>query len=135
MNRRNFLLSSAAAAAIATTSSASHAIEGGNQLPPKNLIYTKDNAGKWEAKKGSHLPVIELTDRRVKIITKHSQSDDHYIVRHTLLLADGTEIGSSTFSPEDEPISEHELPESYTGSLFATSFCNRHDLWLTEITV
>jgi superoxide reductase len=135
MNRRNFLLSSAAAAAIATTSSASHAIENGNQLPPKNLIFTKDNAGKWKAKKDSHLPVIELTDRRVKIITKHRQSDDHYIVRHTLLLADGTEVGSTTFSPEDEPISEHELPESYKGSLFATSFCNRHDLWLTEITI
>jgi len=86
----------------------------------------------WSLQKGSHLPKIELTGGKVKVSTKHSQSEDHYIVRHTLLLADGTVVGSTTFSPEEKPVSEYELPDGYKGSLFATSFCNRHDLWLAE---
>jgi superoxide reductase len=135
MDRRSFLISSAAAAAVSTISGTAHAIGGGSQLPPKNLVFTQDNPGKWEAKKGSHLPKIELTGGKVKVSTKHSQSEDHYIVRHTLLLADGTEVGSTTFSPEEKPVSEYELPAGYKGNLFATSFCNRHDLWLAETVI
>ena len=135
MDRRGFLISSVATAAIATTSSSANATKGSSHSPPKNLIYTQVNTGDWESKKGSHLPKIELTDGKVRISTRHSQSDDHYIVRHTLLLADGTRLGSTTFSPDDTPVSEYTLPADYKGSLFATSFCNQHDLWLAEITV
>ncbi|MEJ2692796.1 MAG: desulfoferrodoxin family protein [Candidatus Thiodiazotropha sp.] len=134
MDRRSFLMSSAATAAIATIGGTAHATEGGSPLPPKNLVFTQVNTGHWESKKGSHLPKIELTGRKVRVSTKHSQSEDHYIVRHTLLLADGTLVGSATFSPDDKPVSDYELPNGYKGSLFATSFCNRHDLWLVETT-
>lgn len=132
MDRRSFLMSSAVAATVATVSGTANAIGGGSHLPPMNLVFTQDNTGKWEAKRGSHLPKIELTGRKVKVSTKHSQSVDHYIVRHTLLLADGTVVGSTTFSSEDKPVSEYELPDGYKGRFFATSFCNRHDLWLAE---
>jgi superoxide reductase len=136
MDRRYFLLGSAATAATLTISGC---VEGTEEvtthIPPKNLLFTQDNAGDWEAKKGSHSPVVEVADGKARISTKHSQSEDHYIVRHTLLLADGAVVGATTFSPTDEPVSEYELPAGYKGRLFATSFCNRHDLWLAESSV
>jgi len=135
MDRRYFLIGSAAATAVATMSGTALAKGGDASLPPKNLVFTNDNAGIWEAKKGSHVPKIEVTGTKITISTKHGQSDDHYIVRHTLLLADGTVVGSTTFTPESKPISEYELPSNYKGSIFATSFCNRHDLWLNEATI
>jgi superoxide reductase len=135
MNRRHFLIGSAAATAVATMSGTTLAEAGSASLPPKNLIFTKENAGKWEAKKGSHVPKIEVAGAKIKISTKHAQSEDHYIVRHTLLLADGTVVGSTTFTPENKPISEYELPANYKGNIYATSFCNRHDLWLNEATI
>jgi superoxide reductase len=135
MDRRNFLIGSAAATVAATMSGTVHAKEGSASLPPKNIVFTNDNAGRWKAKKGSHLPKIEAAGGKVTISTKHAQSDDHYIVRHTLLLEDGTVVGSTTFTPEDKPLSEYELPSNYTGKIFATSFCNLHDLWLNEATI
>jgi superoxide reductase len=134
MDRRNFLLNSTAAAAIATVGNAAHAAEGA-PLPPKNLIYTQENAGAWEAKKGSHVPKIDVMAGKVKISTKHGHSADHYIVRHTLLLADGAVVGAKTFSPQDEPVSEYELPAGYKGKIFGSSFCNQHDFWLAEASV
>ena len=135
MDRRNFLIGSAVAAAVATLSDTAQAVGGSTTLPPKNLLFSNDNAGKWEAKKGSHVPKIEVAGAKVRISTKHSQSEDHYIVRHTLLLSDGTVVGSTTFTPENKPVSEYDLPANYKGSIFATSFCNRHDLWLNETTI
>jgi superoxide reductase len=138
MDRRHFLLKSAAVAAttpVVTLVSTVQATETATHLPPMNLIFTQDNAGKWEKKKGSHLPKIKVANGKVKVSTKHSQSEDHFIVRHTLLLSDGTVLGSKTFSPEIDPVSEYELPAGYKGSIFATSFCNRHDLWLADATI
>jgi superoxide reductase len=133
MDRRKFLMSSSAAVAFGAMSGVTvKAMAGNRSLPPKNLIFTKDNGGKWDAKKGSHIPNIDLADGTVRISTPHKQSEDHYIVRHSLLLSDGTVVGSTTFTPEDKPVSEYQLPAGYKGSIFATSFCNRHDLWLNE---
>lgn len=133
MDRRKFLLTSAAATA-ATLGSTAQAAEG-MSLPPKNLFFTQENAGAWEAKKGSHLPNIEVATGKVKVSTKHGHSADHYITRHTLLLADGTVVGAKTFSSGDEPVSEYALPSGYKGMIFATSNCNQHDLWLAEAMV
>lgn len=133
MDRRKFLISSGSAVTFAAMNGVTaNAIAGNTPLPPKNLIFTQDNAGDWDAKKGSHIPKIEIAGGAVKISTPHKQSEDHYIVRHTLLLADGTVVGTTTFSPENKPVSEYQLPAGYKGSIFATSFCNRHDLWLNE---
>jgi superoxide reductase len=128
------MVTSAAATAAATLGSTAQAAEG-MSLPTKNLVFTQENAGVWEAKKGSHLPKIEVTAGKVKVSTKHGHSAEHYITRHTLLLADGTVVGAKTFSPEDAPVSEYELPAGYKGKVFATSNCNQHDLWLAEATV
>jgi superoxide reductase len=134
MERRDFLISGTATAAAAFLGSPAQASEEPS-LPSKNLIFSKENAGMWEKKKGSHIPDIEISAGKVKVTTNHGQSSVHYIVRHTLLLADGTVIGATTFTPENEPTSEYDLPAGYKGRIFATSFCNKHDFWLAETIV
>lgn len=136
MNRRTFLTSAAATAVLASIAGKAGAGEHSacNHLP-KNIFYTAENPGQWEKKVGSHVPRFEVNGNKVTLTTKHSMSEEHYIVRHTLILADGTVVGSKTFSHQDTPVSEYELPAGYKGKVFATSFCNKHDLWLAETTV
>ncbi len=134
MDRRHFLLYTATTATAAALSSTAQAIDT-SSLPPKNLIFSQDNGGMWESKKDSHVPAIKVDNDRVTVSTDHGHSKSHYIVRHTLLLADGTVVGTKTFSPLDEPVSVHKLPAGYKGSIYATSFCNKHDLWLAEASI
>lgn len=133
MDRRAFLASSAVAPVLASLGGHAHAADAA--LPKVNLIYTKENAGRWDAKKGTHVPVVEISAGKVRISTPHPMTEEHFIVRHTLLLADGTVVGAKTFKPLDMPVSEYELPAGYKGTIHATSFCNQHDFWLTSVTV
>lgn len=136
MNRRYFLLGTASAAASATVVSLGGCAQidedTSSPTPTNNIIFTQDNGGIWSEKKGSHLPNIEVIAGKITVTTDHAQSDEHYIARHTVLLDDGTVVGATTFSPLDVPVSEHELPAEYRGVIYATSFCNKHDLWLSE---
>lgn len=59
-------------------------------------------------------------------------SDKHFIVRHTLVLEDGTYVGATTFTPADKTESSYELPAGYKGKVYTTCFYNQHDFWLTE---
>ena len=133
-NRRDFLKTTAAAASVLAISSVSRALAASPAMYT-NIIYTKDNPGKWEAKVGSHAPQVTVTGGKVAVVTKHPMSNDHFIVRHTLVLEDGTVVGATTFTAADKPESSYELPAGYKGKFFATSFCNLHDFWLTEATV
>jgi superoxide reductase len=100
------------------------------------IIYSKNNEGMWNGKSASHVPVIEINGNSVKVTTNHVMTQEHYIVRHTLVSQIGEVIGDKTFSPKDEKaISTFELPKGYKGILYATSFCNRHDLWLAETNI
>lgn len=103
--------------------------------PFTNVIYTKDNPGKWEAKVKTHAPEVNVEAGKVLVKTVHPMSAEHYIVRHTLVLADGTVVGAVTFKHTDKPESSYDLPNGYKGKVYATSFCNIHDFWLTEFTV
>ena len=99
------------------------------------IIYTKDNQGKWKGKDGSHAPLVEIKDKKITIRTDHGMSKKHYIVRHTLVTEAGDVIGEKTFSSDDEDAkSVFDLPEGQS-KLYATSFCNKHDLWLTKVEV
>jgi superoxide reductase len=134
MNRRTFLINStivASTTALGKTALADTKVS----LPPENLIFTEQNGGIWQSKVRLHIPIIEVTGNQVKIRTEHGQSQRHHIVRHTLLLEDGTMVGATTFTPNDAPISDHELPTGYKGKIYATSFCNKHDLWLATATI
>lgn len=135
MDRRLFLSAPAGVTVLAPLLAVGVQAAETTAMPPINLVFTKDNTGIWEAKKNSHLPLIELSGNKVTVITPHEVSPTHFIVRHTLLLANGTVVGSITFKVTDIPKSEYMLPAGYKGRIYATSFCNQHDLWVSEASV
>ena len=132
--RRTFLKTFVAMASILAIGKGRSALaSAGSQYA--GIVYTKDHAGKWKNKVGSHAPLVTIQGNAVTVKTKHGMSEPHYIVRHTLVLADGTVVGGKTFTPTDKPVSTYSLPDGYKGTIVATSFCNKHDFWLTEHTV
>lgn len=97
------------------------------------IIYTKKNPGKWSKKAESHAPKVNVEGKKITITTKHPMSKKHYIVRHTLVSPDGKVLGAKTFYPSDKKaISTYGLPSNHWPKLYVTSFCNLHDLWVTE---
>jgi len=130
VDRRDFLKASLVAAAGLA---ASRVTEARAEDFPAGLIYTGAAPGRWAGKEGIHVPEVKIEGNRVTITTDHPMSEPHYIVRHTLVAADGTVLGDKTFVPTDKkPISVYELAEGQKPR-YATSFCNRHDFWVTVI--
>ncbi|MEK8015947.1 MAG: desulfoferrodoxin family protein, partial [Candidatus Parabeggiatoa sp.] len=107
----------------------------GSGALPSNIVYTADDPGQWAKKVGGHLPKVSIQGKTVTITTDHPMMKYHYIVRHTLVSEEGTVIGGKVFQPEDEAVSQFELPEGHGSKFYATSFCNKHDLWVAEVTV
>ena len=100
---------------------------------PSGVVYTRENPGKWAAKVGSHAPEVSVQGKSVTITTVHPMMEKHYIVRHTLVSADGKVLGEKTFYPSDAKAeSTYEISGGYKSKLYATSFCNLHDFWVTE---
>lgn len=133
-SRRTFLKGSLIAAAGLAVSRAGRALAGGGL--PSGVVYTAKNPGKWSAKVGSHAPKVTVTGNKVAIETKHPMTEKHYIVRHTLVAADGKVLGAKTFYPTDKKaVSSFDLPSGAGSKFYATSFCNLHDFWLTEFSV
>jgi superoxide reductase len=103
---------------------------------PVGLIYTREAPGRWAGKEGSHAPKVTIAARVVTIVTPHPMTMKHFIVKHTLLTPEGQFIGEKIFTSFDPAAeSSYVLPEGFKGPLWATSFCNIHDLWLTEFQV
>ncbi|HHB93474.1 MAG TPA: desulfoferrodoxin [Thioploca sp.] len=131
-NRRNFIKTAlivASGMAVGQVAIASNSPTNYN-----GIIYTVDNPGRWDKKVKGHAPEVTINGKIITITTNHGMTSKHYIVRHTLVAEDGTVLGAMTFSPEDKKaISTYELPKGH--KLYATSFCNKHDLWITEITI
>ncbi len=105
----------------------------------QNIIFTKRREGVWQGKAGSHVPTISAERSgdtvTLTVETKHGMSEAHYIVRHTVVSSKGKVLGAKTFSWKDEPVSTYEvkLPAgSGPQTVFVTSFCNKHDLWLAR---
>jgi superoxide reductase len=136
-DRRNFIKCGILAGSALALTSVSNAVA--SSVPAttyNNIVYTKDNPGQWAKKVGGHLPSITIDGGKVTVFTKHGMSEKHFIVRHTLVLEDGTVVGAKVFHPSDkEAKSSYDLPAGYKGKLFATSFCNLHDFWVNEATV
>lgn len=142
-SRRNFLktasltLPGGIAAAFMTTgcNTASSEVEevcGITGCMPANVIYTAENPGVWKGKAGSHAPMVADG----AIITKHGMSPEHYIVRHTLVTPEGELVFSHTFAYNDkEAKSMFDTTKIMKGKYLAFSFCNKHDLWLSEVTI
>lgn len=103
---------------------------------PAGLIYTKEAPGRWAGKEKTHAPVVTVEGKTVKIVTPHPMSEKHYIVRHTLVTPDGKTLGEKTFANTDTAAeSSFDLADGAKGTLWATSFCNLHDFWVTEFKV
>jgi superoxide reductase len=102
---------------------------------PNGIIYTSDNPGMWGKKIKGHAPNVDVKDNKVTITTNHVMTEKHYIVRHTLVTPEGDVVGEKTFSSnEEDAVSHFDLPSGHK-KLIATSFCNKHDLWVTEFSV
>lgn len=132
-SRRTFLktaLSTTAVTAVAAGTSGTVLASAHNSMV--GIVYTKENPGMWAKKVGGHLPSIKIKGQQVTIETDHGMSAKHFIVRHTLVAENGDILGAKTFTPDDEAISTYTLPAGYKGKLYATSFCNKHDMWLAE---
>ncbi|MBU0480455.1 MAG: twin-arginine translocation signal domain-containing protein [Proteobacteria bacterium] len=134
-DRRDFLKATAAVTAGIVTSRVVPALAYGGSSFPAGVVYTKDNPGKWAGKVGSHAPVVTINGRKVTIETKHPMSEAHFIVRHTLVSSTGEVLGDATFTGTDKKaLSEYEVPAGHS-DLYATSFCNQHDFWVTEFVI
>jgi len=132
--RRDFLKGSMALTGAAVLSGDAFA-QGASKFPA-GLIYTKDAPGRWAGREGSHAPKVTMDGTVLKITNAHTMSEKHYIVKHTLLTPEGKFLGEKTFAPTDSaPESSYTLPDGFKGTVWAASFCNIHDLWVTEFKI
>ncbi len=138
-NRRNFLKNSALlATGLAVSAPLLAKSESVNSKSPDfpGIIFTQKEQGRWEGKAGSHVPVVTVKGNMLTMQTFHPMTEEHYIVRHTVVDKNGKLLGAKTFHPTDvRAISTIELPNGFHGKLYATSFCNKHDFWLKEFSV
>jgi superoxide reductase len=131
-NRRDFLKTSMLVTAALAAGKVSPVFAGGNSLPA-GLIYTAANQGKWAGKAKSHAPVVTVVGDKYTVVTNHPMTEPHFIVRHTLVAADGEVLGENTFSSADaKAVSEFKVAAGKKVR-YATSFCNKHDFWVTEL--
>jgi len=134
-NRRDFMKSSLVVSTGLLAATAIPAIAKENKV--KNIFaYSASEPGRWEGKAGSHAPVVSVDGNKVTIETKHGMAEMHYIVKHTLVTASGEVLGEQAFFPKTDKkaISSYEIKGEHK-ELFALSFCNLHDLWVTEFKV
>lgn len=133
-NRRNFMKSSLALTVGVLAATIVPAFAKKNSI--KNIFaYSKENPGRWEGKDKSHAPVVIIKGDKITLETKHGMSKAHYIVKHTLLTETGEVLGEHVFAPTDKKaFSTYKLTHKPT-KVFALSYCNLHDLWVTEVTL
>lgn len=142
MERRDFIrLSVAGAGASLIAPGLVQAEAEKLATPPGDVFYTKDAPGRWSGKVATHLPNIEVVKAEdgvtVKVVTAHEvKGHEHYIVKHVLLDKDYKFIDEHLFDPtkESSPISSFSL-KNYSGTIYALSLCNKHDLWLNSAQV
>lgn len=139
MERRDFIRLSAAGAAVSIIAPSLVQAEAGKQpTPPGDVFYTKDAQGRWAGKAATHLPVIEASKAdgkiTVKITTPHEvKGYEHYIVKHVLLDKDYKFLNERLFDPSKDAVAISEFTlANYSGTVYALSLCNKHDLWLSS---
>lgn len=128
-DRRTFL---AALAALGAATAASPALAvRAPQSPLPGVVYSHFYPGRWAGMEAIHVPLVRLDGLTLTVETDHPMDADHYIVRHTVVALDGTVVAARTLAPGDAPMTTCELPAR--GRYRVTSFCNLHDLWITEL--
>jgi superoxide reductase len=104
---------------------------------PENILYTEARPGVWKGKASSHVPVCDIEKAgdalKLSVETQHGMSEEHYIVRHTVVSDCGKVLGAKTFHWDDDPISTHEIKlGGDCKHVFVMSYCNLHDLWVAH---
>jgi superoxide reductase len=101
----------------------------------ENIVFSAADPGHWAGVESLHVPETTVAGGVLTIRTPHPMSQPHYIVSHSVVLADGKFLDRKTFTWTDEPVSTHTLPAGYAGPVVITSTCNLHDFWVKRITV
>jgi superoxide reductase len=101
----------------------------------ENVVFTEGNPGHWRGVEALHVPVVTVTGGMLMVRTPHPMTKPHFIVSHTVVLADGALLGRKTFTYMDQPVSEHMLSAGYSGKVTITSTCNLHDFWVKVVSV
>lgn len=142
MERRDFIRLSVATAGISLINPITSKAEEAKPVhPAADLYYTKEAQGRWAGKAATHLPSIEISKEGqeilVTIITPHEmKAYEHYIVKHVLLDKNYKFISEHLFDPNKDSaaISKFNL-KNYSGTIYALSLCNKHDLWVNNAEV
>lgn len=133
MRRRDFTNSALFTAALAVALPAVTDAANSNRAD-QNVLFSEDDPGHWGPQVAAkHVPQVSVGSGTVSIKTPHPQSEEHYIISHTVVLAGGKFLSRRTFSYKEAPVSEHKLPDGYTGLVTVTSTCNRHDVWTKTV--
>ena len=147
MKRRDFIrlsVASAGASLIAPTITLANnnlADDDNKQSTSRDIYYTKEAPGRWAGKVATHLPVIESTKADgktiVKVVTPHEMKGyEHYIVKHVLLDKNYKFIDERLFDPTKDNVAVSTFTlTNYSGTVYALSMCNKHDLWLNSAAV
>jgi len=142
MERRDFIRLSVAGAGASLIAPAIAAADAGKPVPPAaDIYYTKEAPGRWAGKVATHLPNIDISkagdDVTIKIVTPHEMKGyEHYIVKHVLLDKDYKFLNEHLFDPTKESVPSSEFTlKNYTGTIYALSMCNKHDLWVNNAEV
>ena len=133
-NRRDFMKTSLVASAGVIAAGVLPASASEN-TKANIFAYSQKNQGRWEGKAGSHAPVVSVEGNKITVETKHGMSEMHYIVKHSIVTDTGEVLGEQVFYPSDKKaISSFEVKGKHK-EVYALSFCNLHDLWVTEFTI
>ena len=135
MNRRNFIKFSAVGVTAsvvlpAAASACTSEMAGG-------VYHTQDAPGRWSGKVGGHLPVIEVSGKKIQVTTPHEMKGyEHYIVKHIVLNDKYEFVAEKMFDPMNDkvPVSTFDLGD-YSGRIYVLSVCNKHDTWLNSAEV
>ena len=133
MKRRDLVMS--ALTGTAATATLARRAEAAAPNAWTNVVFTENDLGHWKGMQERHVPVVQVNGDKITVRTPHPMSEPHYIVSHTVVLANGTFVSRKTFNWKDQPVSEHSLPAGYKGGVTVTSACNLHDLWLKTVKV
>lgn len=138
MERRNFITLGGAGLAASVLTPAVGNAGNEKQGPVSDIYFTKESPGRWKEKVAGHLPSIGIEKSgskiTVKIVTSHEMKGyEHYIVKHVLLDSNYKFIDEYLFNPEkDKTAASTFTLENYSGTFYALSMCNKHDLWLNS---
>jgi superoxide reductase len=133
MKRRDLVVTAFTGAAASLT--LPQRAEAASPDPWTNVMFTEDNLGHWKGMQERHVPIVKISGGKITITTPHPMSEAHYIVSHTVVLANGAFIDRKTFNWKDQPVSEHSLPAGYKGGITVTSTCNLHDFWVKTVKI